>query len=316
MRYKLIESDIMNIAKQIGVSPLSIKKANDKYDLKGNVKRALSNKKELTGIAKELVTKRKIVKAKIDKAERSLVNMGVDTNEIHKASKSIAKSIDKLNLTKLLDYISDFINNTPFLKKITDLGKSYGLTVVLIMIHGIVREFIVSLLPIKYRFVADIIICIFIAPITEETSKYISIKNDFKAGFFIVFNMAEWWLYVKRYLFAYRFGGITAGDVGVGMIVRFLCVMTHGVFTLVHDENNDSLSYFLLAVLLHAFHNTVATLLEMFGPKDPTLETIVGLLTVVGLPFIEKAIAIYMMSFMEDKEETKEMEPEEYYYGR
>ena len=219
-------------------------------------------------------------------------------------------------MTKLLDYISDFINNTPFLKKITDLGKAYGLTVVLIMIHSIVREFILSLLPIKYKFVADIILGVFIAPLTEETSKYISIKKDFKAGFFIVFNMAEWWLYVKRYLFAYRLGGITAGDVGIGMIVRFLCVMTHGVFTLVHDENNDSLSYFLLAVLLHAFHNTVATLLEMFGPKDHTLETIVSLLTIVGLPFIEKAIAMYMMTFMEEKEESKETSSEEYYYGQ
>ena len=294
----------MDIAKQIGESPLRIQKANDKYELEKHVKTVFSNPKKLDSFTEDLLERKKTFKTKVDKLSRKLVNMGVDISEISKVSKSIAaQTRDNFKLTKLLDMMSEYINNTPFVKKLFDLGKSYGLLIAVFLMYSVIEALLMSFLPIKLSIMTTYITPIILAPLIEETAKYISIKKDFKESFFIVFNAAEWWLYIRRFMVHYKLGGITANELGIGMIIRFMCILTHGVFTLVHMENNVSLSYFTITLILHALHNTFSAILPLLAPLSPKVVEIVSILSIVGLPYIEKTLAAYMMNYMDARED-------------
>lgn len=311
MRYRLIESKYADIAKQIGESPLSIKKANDKYNIESSVKKALGNKKQLDKNVVKMVKTKKNITRKIDKIERKLVSMGVDTGEILKLSKQAAiQAKNNIKLGKLLNLLGDYINNTPFIKKLFDFGKSYGLMIVIFFVYAVIEAILRSFIPIKYNNIIKAILAIFAAPIVEEGSKYISIKKNFAENFFIVFNVMEWWYYVRESLFDYKLGLIGAGTVGLAMVLRFFCVWTHGVFTLIHLENNEAITYFLITMFLHAFHNTLGTIIDIFGVA-PYAKEIIGGLVVLGLPYVEKLIAVYLLEHFEKEGIAKEEKPSE-----
>ena len=321
MRYRLIESKYADIAKITGESPMSIKKANDKYNIESNVKQALSNKKNLDKTVVKMLENKKTVVKKMDKLERKLVSMGVDTGELLKLSRQAAvQAKNNIKLSKLLNMLGEYINNTPFIKKLFDFGKSYGLMIVIFFIYSVIEAILRSFIPIKYNNIIRTIMAVFAAPIVEEGSKYISIKKNFKEMFFVVFNVMEWWGYVQSSLFDYKMGLMTSGTVGIVMVLRFFCVWTHGVFTLIHMENNESITYFLITMFLHAFHNALGSIIDVFGIAPYARALIEGLI-VLGLPYVEKLLAVYLLEHFEKegiaKEEKDNNYPEEegYQYG-
>lgn len=104
--------------------------------------------------------------------------------------------------------------------------------------------------------IAGIIGTVLIAPLTEELSKVISVKNNFTWEYFTIFNILEFTGYV--------FGMIAEGmNPLAAIITRMICVGGHLAYTLIHVEANkrgDSEGGFKLAFTLHALWNGLSVL--------------------------------------------------------
>lgn len=107
--------------------------------------------------------------------------------------------------------------------------------------------------------IASIIGTVLIAPLTEELSKLISVKNNFTWEYFTIFNILEFTGYV--------FGMIAEGmNPFAAIITRMICVGGHLAYTLIHVEANkrgDSESGFKLAFTLHALWNGLSVLFSV-----------------------------------------------------
>lgn len=102
-----------------------------------------------------------------------------------------------------------------------------------------------------------------IAPITEETGKYFSVKYDYAGTYFVIFNIAEFTQYVKA---------------GVDPMLRLIAVAFHGVLTVIHvisrkegdrkaeetgkpsESDKTAISGGVIAAILHFFWNLTASL--------------------------------------------------------
>ena len=98
---------------------------------------------------------------------------------------------------------------------------------------------------------------VLIAPLVEESSKYFAASKNMSGHYFIVFNLYEW----SRYILLAMGGAFGAINLGTYAMMRFICVLAHGVTVLIHEHLKDStednrILGWLVAVFLHMSWNS------------------------------------------------------------
>ena len=212
---------------------------------------------------------------KMKEIEKKLRNGGIDVSKIKDDAKKAANNtkIKDKKITNLPEVIKKFTSDLANRKYFVDSGKrstnielnpidkaavgivkSLGLLAVVFFLNTYLISLAITLTG-DFT-LGHAIGAIFVAPIVEETSKLISVKNDFTWEYFTTFNIAEFSLYVS--------GMIDAGlDPITAILVRIPPVCMHLFNTIIHSEahkTGKSEEGFTWTVTIHAIWNTLATL--------------------------------------------------------
>lgn len=107
---------------------------------------------------------------------------------------------------------------------------------------------------------------IFVAPIVEEYSKYISIKNNYTGAYFIIFNMSEFSSYVLKML-------AIGYNLAPAILIRLTVVMMHAITTYIQyhmrknakekDKEEASKLGLIIGIIIHFFWNLGAVVMTL-----------------------------------------------------
>ena len=212
---------------------------------------------------------------KIKEIESKLIKNGINVEKIKSDAKTAAKDakIKNEKITNLPSAIKKFttdLTNRKYFVENKNIGAKAELDPIDKIALGIVKS--IGLLAVVYflnTYLGSLAVAltgnpalgraigaIFVAPIVEETSKLISVKNDFTWEYFTTFNIAEFHLYVSGMI-----------DDGINPITAILArippVCLHLFNTIIHSEahksgkSEDGLTW---TVMIHSIWNTLATL--------------------------------------------------------
>lgn len=213
------------------------------------------------------ITKRH--KNKTKSIEQQLKEHKVNVNKL----RSLATKISKRHLFKIkknagsgfIEIVKDIgesINSSlnVLLPEENDMPRQVAVGVILLM-FAIVFNTVVEITGILlFGPVAGSIIggCLG-APISEELGKIVSIHQDAGDAYFIIFNAAEWSLYIRRAL-AMAAGGPT---LAISILGRFICVGFHYALTKIHEAHStDEKSRekgMKMGMMMHAIWNFFAS---------------------------------------------------------
>lgn len=102
---------------------------------------------------------------------------------------------------------------------------------------------------------------IFVAPITEEMAKKISIEKKQGGEFLLIFNIVEFTQYASIFLGAFLGGVIGPGAFLAGIVIRFMVVIFHYALarnTEIGIQTGDKLearNAFFMSVIIHGMYN-------------------------------------------------------------
>ena len=232
----------------------------------------------------QLVTKVKKIKKTYDnnirQIEQKLSASGIDVQKIKKDAKTAAgKSSSKNGKTpNLKDAIKTFTNDLVHKKYLINnderqvqvkqstevestsvaggILKSVGVLAAVVFINTFFIRIVVS--STGSVAIAGLIVGIVVAPLVEEASKLISVKNNFTWEYFTIFNLYEFTSYVILLVSQLHLNPITA------ILVRLPALAMHLINTLIHvdaKERDDSNGGYKVTVAIHAIFNTLAPML-------------------------------------------------------
>lgn len=208
----------------------------------------------------DLAAKKQLDKYKqaINNLEKQLsphINLDIIHKIISKNTKQLISQIKSNNNPKEITPLvfKSLVNTSKEVKETISLPTAIFKSIVLVLTLLLINTFFVNFLilltgdPGIGLFLASV----FIAPIVEEYSKYISIKGDYTKTFFVIFNIFEFTLYVSRF-----FGIISLGPL---LLMRFLAVLLHLITTYVqykfNKEEENSKTGLAAGIMIHTFWN-------------------------------------------------------------
>ena len=187
---------------------------------------------------------------KMEEYKRELTQLGVDGNEVEAIARRKARGINPENLEKSVfkkqwkEMIAEIKE-----KGFRNLTTTILLLIAIFHINSFFVGMFVSALGAEAGMVAA---AVFLAPVTEETGRFISIKNRDGGRFNLLFNIGEY----TTYMLQASSYGLTLPVMG---IVRLLPVITHSFLAAVTRNQimSGSKVPLLKAGLLHALMNYV-----------------------------------------------------------
>lgn len=193
--------------------------------------------------------------------EVTLKKHGFDVEKIKKAAKSEAK-VENGKIANFQGKINNFVRDLyakkfdgdDFLEGVRKVVLSAVLLAIVLFINTIVNYAIISMgVNPKIAFALTSIFC---APITEETAKMISVEQKATGTYFVIFNVAEFLLYLIQ---AAAFG-MSAGQM---FFSRIIPVLVHWLFTMIHvdyQKKGEPEKGLGIAIICHMLWNTFASL--------------------------------------------------------
>lgn len=205
---------------------------------------------------------------KLKAIEKKLIDNGVDVEKIKKDAKSAAEK-SKIKNGKSSNFqssLNQFINDFKHKKYLTDVKEkiddqplpvkvilSIGILAIVVFINSFFASLILSIT--SNPSISLAITAVFVAPLVEETGKMISVKQNLTGPYFVIFNMAEFLLYVLPTVGTSQFVG--------AVISRIPPIFMHLFNTLIHVEakkRNDPEGGLKAAVAIHTIWNTLASI--------------------------------------------------------
>lgn len=186
---------------------------------------------------------------KLNDAKSTLEANGIDANEVEQQSKDIIKSKGEKKVTPSI------IKNQ--LQEIMDELKSKGISqftfpIVMALIVLVINTTFITIASLFMPpSTAFIMMAVLLAPVTEEISKYISIKREETGAYLIVFNIIEFSSYTLQ---ASAFGGAA---MAINGIIRLLPVIMHTFWTAImrHSYKAGSDKPYISTGLMHGLYN-------------------------------------------------------------
>ncbi len=164
----------------------------------------------------------------------------IDIDDVEKIINDDVKLLNsriknETSIEKILNVAIDIFNSisSKLFVKYGKVGASVFLLLIVFALNSILGSIIMTIgilagAPIGLAAAA---VPVIIAPLVEETAKYISIRGKATKEYFIVFNVFEFMLYISRMLFT-----------GIGVvpmiITRLLPIMLHGTTTIIQSTFN------------------------------------------------------------------------------
>ena len=216
-------------------------------------------------------------KAKIKKIEGKLKEKGIDpdfiktvtTKHVKQAIKQIHKNNDVKNIAKIsLNHFSNAVDEVKGeIKK--SVGEATLFSIGLLFVVVMINSFLLALLTILCvsfglaPIFGFYLTAIFVAPLTEEYGKYISIKYDSVGSYFIFFNTLEF--------FSYIFQLVGSGmSLTLAILLRSLPVLMHALTTTIQyrmrknakkeDKEEASKLGLIAGIMIHFFWNLSAVI--------------------------------------------------------
>jgi hypothetical protein len=209
---------------------------------------------------------------KIKKITQQLKDGNVETSKLENIAKKYSKravvefkqSKDKADIGIILKRnFQAAVQESSIEVAFNKIGKSLVLLSIILIINTFLHNFLAVVcmiigLPPSLGYAMG---SIFVAPLTEETAKMISIQGGFTGTFFVVFNVAEFSMYMVRLLGA-------GMDIVTATVARLLAVGLHATTTLIQkyyydkypkDENKKYTGY-KLGILIHGLWNFMAVM--------------------------------------------------------
>ena len=199
--------------------------------------------------------------SKIKKVEQNLRKNGIDPEKIRKYVYQQDIKVKNKKIVGFSDKLNKFVKDL-YLKKFDDstaeFGRKITVSVILLAVVFFINTLVfqTSIMMGADPIIAMAITSIFSAPIVEESAKMISVQEKATGTYFVIFNAAEFTMYVTQMVFA----GV---PLGISIISRLITVLVHYLLTLIHVEakkKNKSLEGFGIAVILHALWNTMSVI--------------------------------------------------------
>lgn len=250
----------------------------DLYENENILYETIKNPDNLKKIDRNINKKKHKVDRFISQLENKLKRNKIDTLALRKSVKNYINTNikNKLHSDNPKNIGKNIAENLPGIfgtkKTQTELEKSQAISsglvkavllfIIILYIHILLFEiFFIIGIPVELAF---IILAIFIAPFTEETAKYLSIKHNATGQFWIVFNAYEFFSYVTAML--------TAGvPLTAAITTRTLTLLMHTITTYVmyvtrkenikSQQNPDSKVGLAAGIMIHMFWNIKATLI-------------------------------------------------------
>jgi len=213
----------------------------------------------------ELIDKLKIsqqdidkFKNKFDNIKNKIVKAGVDIKLIEDIIKphalAAANDIKHGNVKTIGSHFEQIIKE---MKETSLIGQIATSIVILVLVIAIGKFLMNILILLEFPPIAVFAIAsVFIAPLTEEASKYFSIKYKSTGAYFIVFNFVEFSLYFAK-LFSL---GVPIFSI---IITRSTAVLLHYLLTKIHwqaHKDKKEGQGFIIATTIHALWNLFAVL--------------------------------------------------------
>lgn len=199
-------------------------------------------------------------KTKIANMKKSLVDAGVDIKQFEQfvESKSIlaAQKLKEGDRQGFFDIVKEIFAEI----KQSSLFKQIGISLLLVMAVLIINSVALSALVVGFSIeppLAFLLMAIFMAPLTEETGKFLSVKYGATGVHFIIFNTFEFSTYMVRLVNA----GVPIIPAVIG---RLMTVLLHLSLTTIHfkaKKNKEELKGWGTAAGIHFLWNLFPTLL-------------------------------------------------------
>lgn len=228
-------------------------------------------------IEKNIEKYKAIIDGKIQNLKRNLQNNGINTksleNIISKQNKHLVSNVNTQNSNapkigkKIANDAMPGIFGTTEFQTSLEKAKTVGLGTVKALVLFVIVVFINSLIVTLMLFITGNALlafslgALFIAPLTEETAKYISIKMGATGQFWFIFNAAEFMQYVSAMV-------LLGAPLFAAVTVRLMAVLMHTITTYIMyktrkenirlGQNPDEKIGFIASVLIHFFWNLSA----------------------------------------------------------
>ena len=217
-----------------------------------------------------LINISKQVKSNFTSTENKLRSSGVDVLKLKSlATKEAKKQLfkikkDEFNIFTFVKLVGNAFNDifNKCLPKENSIGRQsiVGLTLLAFAYYintAISTVFILILGPVLGNILGDCIA----APFTEELGKIISINQDAGGGYFIIFNIFEWTLYVKQTM-----AKVTGLPVFAAIaILRVICVYVHYLWSRIHATHSKTAESRETGMKLGMFYHSIYNLFASSG---------------------------------------------------
>ena len=188
---------------------------------------------------------------KLNQIKKQLKSENVDISELEKISKKHVE-ISAVYIKNNRFNFGKVINSIVFEFQQSNLIQQISFSLIILCVVILINTFCSSLFQLYFsKTIAFALSAIIIAPLVEETGKFISIETKSTMSYFITFNIAEFSLY----LFTMLSAGMSLPVIIIG---RSLAVLLHGLTTYIQKKGynkNDKTKHFLSAILIHGIWN-------------------------------------------------------------
>lgn len=204
-------------------------------------------------------------KSKLNNIEKELKQSKIQVHEVKsiitKHAKNTIKDVKNANANVNVESNNILVNNFKAMiaefseKGFMDQALNLGNSILLLLVVLIINTFFMTIAFQLFGFsLGMIILAVLIAPITEEVSKYISIKRNHSGAFFIIFNAFEITTYVSQMLML----GVSAPvAIAVRLVAAFMHFFTTSIQRHYIDKKQDKIGVYL-AIFIHGLWNLMA----------------------------------------------------------
>jgi len=196
---------------------------------------------------------------KINLMKQSLIKVKVDIDKIEKIVEkhaiAAAEAVKKKDTRAFGEVVKEMFSEIGETGIFRELTVSVVLVLIVVIIHQFLLGFLIGGLG-WTPMAALALLAIFIAPLTEETGKFLSVKYGASGMHYIIFNLVEF--------IGYFIQGVMLGVPAVAMfIARLVTAFTHLLLTTLHirgKKEGDEKARFMAAAGIHSVWNFFAML--------------------------------------------------------
>jgi len=237
-----------------------------------NLETMLKDTKNLEMMSDKISKLKKSYDINIAKIEKQLKQANIDVDSMTAIIKKHAHNVEISNNPAAVakSLVHNFQSATK--EVITSLPRDITRSLMLLLIVMVFNTFLLLVVlyigtnlgvtpqVCMYAFV------IFIAPVVEEYSKYISIKNNHTGAYFVIFNISEFTSYVSKML-------AIGYDLVPAMLMRATVVLMHAITTYIQyhmrknakekDKEEASKLGLIVGIMIHFFWNLGAVAISL-----------------------------------------------------